>query len=107
MFTNFSSLLKLTRTVAWVLRFINNARKKKRKEGELKADELTAAEHLIFRITQREVYLQEIELLRQKKPLPKSCSLHQLTPYLADDGLLRVYGRIDAAYCLPLAARAQ
>ncbi|XP_017478710.1 PREDICTED: uncharacterized protein LOC108368371 isoform X1 [Rhagoletis zephyria] len=56
-------------------------------------------------MVQKEAYQHEIDLLRKKSPLPKSSSIYQLTPYLDEKGLLRVYGRIDAAYCLPITAR--
>ncbi|XP_036347106.1 uncharacterized protein LOC118756451, partial [Rhagoletis pomonella] len=104
-FTNFSSFLKLTRVMAWLLRFVNNSRKKTRMKGELKAVEITSAENHIFRLAQRDAYAEAIEDLRQKKSLPKNCSLYPLTPYLDEDDLIKIYGRLDAAYCLPISAR--
>ncbi|XP_036346973.1 uncharacterized protein LOC118756307, partial [Rhagoletis pomonella] len=104
-FTNFSKFLKVTRVVAWVLRFFNNAKSEVRRSGELNSAELAKAEMKILRQVQFESFSDEIHAIKQKKCLPKSSFLYQLTPFIDDDGLLKVNGRIDAAYCLPIAAR--
>ncbi|XP_053968874.1 uncharacterized protein LOC128870294 [Anastrepha ludens] len=80
-------------------------RSEDRYDGELHADELAVAENCLCRLVQKEAYQHEISLVRKKSPLPKISSLYQLTPHLDEEGFLRVCGRIDAAYCLPISAR--
>ncbi|XP_075167990.1 uncharacterized protein LOC142241581 [Haematobia irritans] len=105
--TRFSSLLKLSRCVAWVLRFVNKCRKKNDNSLEhgLTADELAKAEKYLIAQAQQECFSTEIVCLKESKSLPKDSSLKQLTPYVDDDGLLRVYGRIDGASYLPYSAK--
>ncbi|XP_036340886.1 uncharacterized protein LOC118750268 [Rhagoletis pomonella] len=66
---------------------------------------MVAAENYICRQAQNEVYGNEINTLRANKCLPTSSPLFQLTPKLDPDGILRINGRIDAAYCLPECTR--
>ncbi|XP_017465319.1 PREDICTED: uncharacterized protein LOC108358465 [Rhagoletis zephyria] len=104
-FTKFSSFLKLLRVTSWVLRFNFNARNRIRRSGELKAFEITDSEVFVCCRVQEEVFPNELEELLSKQKVSKSSPLYQLTPFLDIDGLIKVNGRIDAAYCLPLSAR--
>ncbi|XP_017485652.1 PREDICTED: uncharacterized protein LOC108374191 [Rhagoletis zephyria] len=101
----FSSYLRLLRVTAWVKRFVGNLQDKQHQRGELTAKELNKADIYICRQVQLEIYHEEISILQNKKCLPKSSALYQLTPKLDEDGVLRINGRIDAAYCLPYTAR--
>ncbi|XP_037943341.1 uncharacterized protein LOC119676179 [Teleopsis dalmanni] len=101
----YSTFTKLVRVIAWILRFVNNLKLKQRYKGELIPKELIAAENYICRQVQYELYKIEINALQNQKELPKSSQLIQLTPKLDDQGVLRINGRIDAAYCLPDSAR--
>lgn len=103
--TKYSSFIKLQRVTAWVLRFVNNLKLKLRLLGELQPKELSFAEHFICRRAQLQCFEEEIVALQTKQGLPKSSQLYQLTPKLDASGVLRVNGRIDAAYCLPESAR--
>ncbi|XP_036347887.1 uncharacterized protein LOC118757238 [Rhagoletis pomonella] len=102
-------ILLLTSTTdevtSWVLRFNFNARNRIRRSGELKAFEITDSEVFVCRRVQEEVFSNELEELRSKQKVSKSSPLYQLTPFLDIGGLIKVNGRIDAAYCLPLSAR--
>ncbi|XP_046803770.1 uncharacterized protein LOC124419201 [Lucilia cuprina] len=106
-YKRFSSYLKLKRTVAWVLRFINRCRKEigPGEENGLTADELKNAEILLCRQAQQENFCHEIEILKNEGSLPKSSELYALCPYMDENALLRVYGRVDAASWLPLDLR--
>ena len=58
--------------------------------------ELTdTAEIAIVRLVQQELYPQEYELLRERKSIPRTSSLLQLSPFLDEHGLLRVGGRLQ------------
>ena len=87
---------KATRVAAWVLRFVHNVsdRAQRRSTGELTTEELTDARIQLYRSAQAESFPAEIQLLRQGKPVPASSPIHRLTPFLGDDGLLRVRGRL-------------
>lgn len=42
-----------------------------------------------------------MELLKNGKAVPKSSHIYQLSPYIDENGVLRVHGRIDNANCIP------
>ncbi|XP_067947596.1 uncharacterized protein [Watersipora subatra] len=48
---------------------------------------------VIVRLTQED-YLQEIKLLKQRKPIPQNSPLFKLNPFLDKSGLMRVGGRL-------------
>ncbi|XP_067643662.1 uncharacterized protein [Eurosta solidaginis] len=104
-FSKFSSYSKVIRIFAWILRFVHNTKSGIRHRGELNAIEVGNAETTILHRVQAESFAAEIEALKMGKCVPKSSCLHQLTPFLDDDDLIKVNGRIDAAYCLPITAR--
>ena len=106
-FGRFSSYLRLKRTVAWMLRFINRCQRKFSPEERngLTAADLKTAEIFLCRQIQKERFNAEIEILKSKRSLPKSSELFALTPYLDESSLLRVYGRVDAASWLPMETR--
>ena len=94
--TRYGTLAKATRVVGWALRFVHNCRhRSERRAGELTTEELAAACDHLYRAAQVDSYSAEIDLLRQGKPVPASSPIHRLTPFLADDGLLRVRGRLQ------------
>lgn len=95
----FSSLSKLQRVVAFMYRFFHNSRVKNgdRRNGNLTADELTNAINVIVRLVQTSAFDCEIRLLTDAKPLPKRSKILSLTPFLDENGLLRVGGRIRHA----------
>ncbi|XP_036346866.1 uncharacterized protein LOC118756198 [Rhagoletis pomonella] len=102
---NFSSYLKVLRVMGWVLRFTYNAKNLHRRIGELKPFEVTEAEKVICRRIQNEEFAAEFLQLQSKRTVDKSSHIYALTPFLDDDELIKVNGRIDAAFCLPMSAR--
>ena len=57
---------------------------------------LTEVEMTIIRFAQREVFSDEIQTLSIGKELPKDSSIISLSPFLDNDGMLRVGGRVNA-----------
>lgn len=100
-FDRFSSYTRLCRSAAWVLRFRHNALSKKRNlqitRGELTAGEVEEGLKLLCRIVQQEVYDSEYSALTRGKELNQTSSIFMLSPYLDQDGLMRLHGRTDAA----------
>ena len=101
--SNWSSWLKLTRAVAWVLRFVANCRsyRQERRKGSLSPEELQNAEIRIIRDAQQEEFSEEYRALHENKPIPKKSCLIKLTPKIDEDGLIRCDGRLQFAEFLP------
>lgn len=91
-----SKFTKACRVVAWVRRFIFNARNRNRpRSGEPTREELGQAKTDLFRQAQRLAFPSEIGLLKRGEKLPKGSPLVRLTPFVDDEGLLRVQGRLQ------------
>ena len=98
-----SSLSKAVRVVGWVRRFCSNARGAQGARGarqkctldDLSADEIVSARHVLLREEQRQVFAVELKALQQGKQVPRSSSVFRLTPFVDDDGLLRIRGRLQ------------
>lgn len=98
--SRFSSWKRLNNVVGLVYRFVTNCRLKASKQptisGPLTMRELQQSESLLFRQAQYGEYSDEIVLLSknrdqaQTNPLPKSSRLHKLSPWMDNDGVLRM-----------------
>ena len=111
-FNRFSSYFKLKRTVAWLLRakeaFLAKIRPTNSPSSVtnfISVKELDAAESVLCRLAQEETFLPEIRLLENNKPIPKQSCLYTLSPHLDNCHILRLKGRLDAAFYMPLEAR--
>ncbi|XP_062700012.1 uncharacterized protein LOC115258713 [Aedes albopictus] len=101
----FSKWTPLLRRVAYVFRFIGNAKafKHERATGPLTNLELDLAEKYLYRLAQRSAFSDEVAVLLEKRTketsslvIPKSSSIYRLCPFLDEDGVLRVRGRTKA-----------
>lgn len=107
-FTRFSNYRRLKRAVGWALRFINNTKtstKDEKIQGTLNADEEDRAEKILCRIVQQSSFHLEYKCLQEKLSIGASSELRSLCPYLDNEGLIRVQGRLDNATILSYAAR--
>ncbi|GFX05729.1 integrase catalytic domain-containing protein [Trichonephila clavipes] len=97
----FSSLKKLLKTTAWVFRFVNNARNIcKSMDFYITADEIQNAEYFWLKCVQSEFYSAEILALKQNEQLRSSSEIKSLLPYLDENNLLRLTGRLlEADLC--------
>lgn len=103
--TKFESFRKSQRIVAYMLRFISNARKKKEERllsAYLTIPELRAASNLILGAVQHHEFAKEIECIRSGQ---SNHRLNSLKPFL-DNDLLRVGGRLGQSH-LPFEAKHQ
>ncbi|XP_041673814.1 uncharacterized protein LOC121529877 [Drosophila eugracilis] len=107
LFQRFSSFSCLVRTTAWVLRFARRCRKQKSdlEEYRLTATECEAAENLLIRQAQLESFPDEMRSAERGKDVANSSEIRSLAPYVDKYGVLRVYGRVDAALSMPYSAR--
>ena len=90
-----SSYSRLIRITAWVFRFIHNSRNQPPQLGALTTSELKEAEVHWFQEAQRSAFSQELKTLRKNKPLPRTSKLITFRPFIDDQGLLRVGGRLQ------------
>ena len=91
----FSSWKRLTRTQAWVMRFISNCRVSENErllDQELHSEEVIDVEGHIVRTMQREVFYEEYSALIKKHKFPKQSKLFKLYPQLDDDETMRSDG---------------
>lgn len=90
----FSSLSKIKRIIAYSLRFIYNTKnvKKNRKSQPFTQHELHNALLVLVKRVQHIVFREEISNLEHRTPIAKS--LRKLNPFIGEDGLLRVGGRL-------------
>lgn len=89
--SKFSSFKKLKRVIAYCYRFLPKFRSKSR----LTVDELDHAEIIIIRLIQKTQFFDEIQKLDTKKPISKSSRIRNLDPFLDENRVLRVGGRLQ------------
>ncbi len=63
-------------------------------KAEFTVEESNKASAIIIRVAQEEVYSQEIKCIKKQERIPKSSPLHTLDPFIDEQGLLRVGGRL-------------
>lgn len=90
--SRFSSLSQIKRIMSYVLRFVHNL-KNPRRFGVLSSMELKQAFFFLIKYVQQSVFSTDIHNLINKKPISKP--LRKLNPFLGEDGLLRVGGRLS------------
>lgn len=93
---NYSSLSKLQRIVAYVIRFVHNCQSKVHvpQFGPLKYSEFNKALIYLCKQVQSQHFLNDLKSLRVSKSLNSKSPLLRLNPFLDDDGLIRVGGRL-------------
>ena len=95
----FSSYHKLICVTAWCWRFYSKLKKKETSSGQhLTAKELNAAEHLLVRLSQGRTFPKERDALLHDQVIPPTSRILSLAPYMDQDLLLRVGGRLSNSY---------
>ncbi|XP_059223223.1 uncharacterized protein LOC131997003 [Stomoxys calcitrans] len=92
----FSQWRRAMRAVAYAIHYINKLRKPDH-HCELTQDELIKAETVLLKQAQKVVYNEEIALLMKGEKVSKSSAIFKLCAFVAEDGVLRIDGRIDRA----------
>lgn len=96
--TKISSFVKLQRVIAYVLRFIHNAKNNANHlTGHLTSNEMRQTRIVIFKVVQSQEFSEDISNLQNNRALNKNSKLRNLDPFLDSDGLLRVGGRLAEA----------
>lgn len=114
-YERFSNWQRLVRTMAYVLRFIRNAKldRQRRSFGTLSSDELLVAENHLFAQAQYDCFREEISIVRwnhtapldKQKDFDKASIIRTCSPYLDEFGVFRVMGRLDNAKAISESAR--
>ena len=91
---HYGSFEKLVRVTAWSIHFIRRFMLKKTTEQRLEEEDFTLAELHLLKQAQRQHYMPELSVLQEKKPIPRKSCLLPLTPFIDEQGLLRVGGRV-------------
>ena len=92
----FSSLNKLLRITAYVLRWICNSRSSEKQAGTLTAEELARAERLWILDAQHSRFSEEVGALKAGHGVPPGSRIKDLSPFLEGD-VLRKEGRLHYA----------
>lgn len=97
-FERFSSWKSLIRAVARIIQRAQLATSTRAAESEsCKVDEHKRAVIQVIKCVQHDVHREELGSLLKGAQVPKVSSLQKLNPIIAEDGLLRIGGRIAAA----------
>lgn len=94
---NFSSLLKLQRVFAYIIRFKNNTLipNSQRIFGPLTCKELNCAMDRIIRIVQSTAFMEDYTNLLNSKKISTKSKLLTLNPFIDENSIIRVGGRIE------------
>ncbi|GFU49374.1 integrase catalytic domain-containing protein [Trichonephila clavipes] len=103
-----NNFIKLIRIFSFIFRFINNIKAKEscNKEKYLTADEVKRSMEFLAKIAQLSEFKAEIDALKKGKGVSKTSKLKALDPFLDENSLLRVGGRLCNAD-LPFEAKHQ
>lgn len=94
----FNNVEKTFRVTAYINRFIHNLKNpENHKTGELTTDEIKNAEIYWIRLTQQIQFGDEVRALRKNKPLNSKSTILTLNPFLDNDGVMRLGGRLQEA----------
>jgi hypothetical protein len=88
----FSSVKKLCRVIAYILRSVNNLKSKTKNQKALSVEELEYV-RLVHSYIQSREFADEIRCIQKNKKL-KCQRLAKLDPFIDENGLLRVGGRL-------------
>ncbi|XP_038162876.1 uncharacterized protein LOC119797746 [Cyprinodon tularosa] len=91
----YSRLKTVLRVTAWMKRFIANARSTTKMSGELTAEELHEAGKYWIKVIQNQSFSSEIQSLKTGKCTQADSRIRQLKPFLDQDELLSVGGRLQ------------
>ncbi|GFY20335.1 integrase catalytic domain-containing protein [Trichonephila clavipes] len=103
-----NNFIKLIRIFSFIFRFINNIKAKEscNKEKYLTAHEVKRSTEFLAKIAQLSEFKAEIDALKKGKGVSKTSKLKALDPFLDENSLLRVGGRLCNAD-LPFEAKHQ
>ncbi|KOB72873.1 Gag-pol polyprotein, partial [Operophtera brumata] len=97
-FENYSRLSKLQRSFAYIKRFIFNLRNPlDKRSGSLTTNELKDSFRHLCSVAQSQCFPIEYKMLKHNLPLNSKSKILSLSPFLDENNIIRVGGRIDAS----------
>ena len=101
-FGRLSRFTRAVRVMTWILIFVKNARCPQGRESspDLSSAETEAGRIMVLKGIQNEFYNEDISDLKNGKCIQKTSFIYQLSPFIGEDGLIRIYGRIEKAPAL-------
>ena len=101
-FGRLSRFTRAVRVMAWILIFVKNSRCPQGRESspDLSSAEIEARRIMVLKSVQNEFYNEDISDLKNVKCIRKTSSIYQLSPFIGEDGLIRIYGRLEKAPAL-------
>ena len=93
----FDTLTELLRTITYCHRFLKQNKLKENIDSTITTEELQHSLQTCIKLEQKEEFKEEIESLKRKKTVKKSSKLKSLNPYLDENGVLKVGGRLRNA----------
>ncbi|KAL7874934.1 hypothetical protein SRHO_G00059040 [Serrasalmus rhombeus] len=97
-FLKFSCWTRLVKAIARLMRLTEELKGSIPRTNEATSlVERSDAEATIISLVQREAFAEEIQTLQHRKELVKTSKLHKLNPFLDEQGILRVGGRLTHA----------
>lgn len=100
LFTKYSTLNKLVNVIAYILRFKHNSKcqsKETRLLGRITIAEVESARLIIIKHFQQRFFNVEINDLQRFNVVTRKSKLFRLSPFLDENGLIRVGGRLKNA----------
>ncbi|XP_062587767.1 uncharacterized protein LOC134249430 [Saccostrea cucullata] len=94
-FKRFSSWKSLLSAIRVLLRFATKFRKKNKETKTNDTELIKQAENQIVRAVQLDTYPRETEALMDGRPIPRTSSILKLAPFIDDEGIIRVGGRLQ------------
>ncbi|XP_076668216.1 uncharacterized protein LOC143368895 [Andrena cerasifolii] len=90
--------LSIFRVTAWCCRWLR--KRQGTRKPYLVSHELQEVQHRLVRLVQGQCFAQEVSCVQAKRPLPTKSRLLRLNPFLDDNGILRVSGRLQHSLLL-------
>ncbi|XP_028267113.1 uncharacterized protein LOC114439388 isoform X2 [Parambassis ranga] len=100
-FQKFSDWSRRVRAVARLKQKIREFKGVMHTDEGTSLEERKEAELVSIKLAQEQAFSQEIKSLKQKKAVSKTSNLHKLNPFLDEEGVLRVGGRLRQAVLHP------
>lgn len=97
---NFSSYRRMINSLAYCRRFVRNCRTKsadRPSSATLTYEETTASENVLISLVQQQEFQSEWHQLQQGKPVSTKSRIRWFNPFLSDDKLIRIGGRLTQA----------
>ncbi|XP_039289297.1 uncharacterized protein LOC120352500 [Nilaparvata lugens] len=96
LFVRCSNYHKMVRSAAYVLRYLHNLQHPDDRKNEfLSVDEINNAEICLIKAVQADAFSSDLKELNSNSELSPNSTLHPFTPFIDNQGVLRVGGRLE------------